>query len=492
MPSFLTTRRLTVAAAGTLAMAGAACKDPTAVPDLNNLPSAVVEGNLSANTAQLLTIGLANRDRDIAGFGYIVFAETLARDIYNIDPSENRFQTELLGNVLDPAGFTGAGGGFTEAFNDVRTADLLISRINTAADLTAEQQSGIKGVAYTFKALALYRALQLRGASGIPLQNVDATITGAALVAANPIRCEPAALAAISATLDSGATALTAAAATGGTALAVTLPAGFASNGDFRSIAGFLKFNQGLKGRTEFYRGLVGGGGAAAYNNALTALNASFVDTTAATTNGVYFTYAASPDLFNPIAASTIFLNPTVTTAAAGAGAFGQSQVLQAGDLRGAAKVSVSATTTTRNGVSTNLRSPIATATSANLVRPIAVLRNAELILLRAQTNIELGDFAAATADINVIRVKEGGLAPIPTITSRDEGVQRVLYEKRFSLLLEGAQRLVDLRSYKLLDAANLGASQRGAADVFNTSLPIPQAELDQRRQTAAEAVCTQ
>ena len=65
-----------------------------------------------------------------------------------------------------------------------------------------------------------------------------------------------------------------------------------------------------------------------------------------------------------------------------------------------------------------------------------------------------------------------------------------MLYEKRFSLLLEGAQRLVDLRSYRLLNAANLGASQR-AADVFNQALPIPQAELDQRQQTTSQAVCT-
>lgn len=492
MSSLLTTRRLTLAAAVALAAAGAACKDPTSVPDLNNLPSSVVEGNLSANTAQLLTIGLTNRDRDIAGFRYIVFSETLARDVYNIDPSEARFQTELLGNAIDPAGFTGGSGGFTEAFNAVRTADLLTSRINTAADLTAEQQAGVKGVAYAFKALALYRALELRGPNGIPLQNVDATVTGTTLVSTNPIRCEPAALTRISQLFDSSLASLTTAATGGATALAVTLPAGFASNGNFRTIAGFTQFVQGLKGRTEFYRGRVGGGGATSYAAAITALNASFLDTTAATTNGVYFTYAAAPDVFNPIAVSTIFLNPTITAVGTGANAFGQSQVLQAGDLRGASKVSVSATATTRNGVTTNLRSPIATATSANLTRPIAILRNAELILLRAQAELALGQYAAATADVNVVRVKEGGLAPIPTIASPDEGIQRVLYEKRFSLLLEGAQRLVDLRAYGLLNVTNLGASQRGAADVFNVALPIPQAELDQRQQTAAQAACTQ
>lgn len=485
MPSFLTTRRLTLAAAGALALSGAACKDPTSVPELNNIPSSVIEGNLTATTTRLLTLGLINRDRDIASFRYIVFAETLARDVYNIDPSESRFITQLLGNVIDPAGFIGQSGGYTEAFNAVRAADLLISKIGTASDLTAEQQSGVKGIAYTFKALALYRALELRGTYGIPVVNVDPGVSGAALVSGAPIKCEASALATISATLDTGATAL---ASAGTSFLSGLLPAGFTSNGNFNTPAAFLQFNRGLKGRAEFYRGLRTGD-ATAFTNAITALNASFLDTTAPTTNGVYFTFASAPDTFNPLAVPTIALNPTITTAAAGAGAFGQSQVLQAGDARGAAKVAVGATRT-RSGVTTNLFSPIATATPSNLVRPIPLLRNAELILLRAQAEIELGQFQAATDDMNVVRVKEGGLAPYALTTDKATAIQRVLYEKRFSLLLEGAQRLVDLRTYGLLNTANLGASPR-AADVYNQQLPTPQFELDQRQQTLTQAVCT-
>lgn len=487
MHSKTTTRRLAMAAAGAAALAGAACKDPTSVPELNNIPSAVVAGNLTANTTRLLTLGLLNRDRDIAGFRYIVFAETLARDVYNIDPSESRFITQLLGSVIDPSGFVGGSGGFTEAFNAVRAADQIIAKIPTAADLTAQQQSGIRGIAYTFKALALYRALELRGTNGIPVNNVDAATSGDALIQGSPIRCEPAALAVISATLDSGFTALSDQAA-GSSFLTGALPAGFSLNGAFNTPATFRQFNRGLKGRVEFYRGLRGGG-AAAYNNAITALNASFLNTAGSTQAGVYFTYASAPDVFNPIAVSTVYLNPTITTPATSAGAFGQSQVLQPGDAR-SAKVVVG-TARTRSGVTTTLTSSLATATPTNLVRPIPLLRNAELILLRAQAEIELGQYQAATNDINVVRVAEGGLAPIPTITTRDEGIQRVLYEKRFSLLLEGAQRLVDLRTYGLLNAANLGASPRGAADIFNTQLPIPQAELDQRQQTASQAVCT-
>lgn len=471
MHTTYTARRL-MAAAGALALAGAACKDPTSVPDLNNLPISTISGGLNANLTQLLVTGLISRDRNITGVRYFQFSGTLARDVYNIDPSEPRFQTELLGGAIDAAGFIGASGGFTEAFNAVATANALLTGVDAVTDYTAAQKNGVRGIAHTFKALALYRALELRGPNGIPLDNspIDAGPDQQL-----PIRCQPAALAAISATLDSGATELAAA----GTSFAVTLPAGFTSNGTFNTPATFLRFNRGLAGRADFYRGLLGAG-RAAYDSALVELNASFLSTTEPTTNGVYATYAAAPDVFNPLAVGTIYLNPTVTTAGAGAGAFGVSQVLQAGDAR-ASKVTTAATTTTRNGVSSNLRTSIANTQQATRTRPLPILRNAELLLLRAQTEIELGQFAAATADINSVRTREGNLAPIPTITSRDEGVQRVLYEKRFSLLLEGAQRLVDLRAYGLLNAANLGASPRGAADTFQTTLPIPQQERDAR-----------
>lgn len=474
-----TTRRLTVAAAAALALG--ACKDPTSVPDLNNLPTAIVQGNLNQPTVQILVNGLANRDRDLAGFRYAVFAGSLARDVVNFDPSESRYQTELFGNAIDPAGFIG-GSLFTEAYSSIRSADVLITKAATAGDLTAGQQNAVRGLAYTFKALALYRELELRAPYGIPLENREPGTSGKDLA---PFVCSPDAFARISVLLDSGATALnasiSAASAAGGTAtFGVSLPAGFSLNGSFNTPATFLQFNRGLKGRNEFYRGLAGGGGSAAYTAALTALGQSFLSTTAPLANGVYFTYAASPDVFNPLAVGTIFLNQSITTVPASAPAFARSQVIQPGDLR-ASKLDIRSSATVRNGMSSNLKSTLASTAATNQTRPLPLLRNAELVLLRAQAEIELGQFQAATDDINVVRVQEGGLPPIPTITSRTEGVQRVLYEKRYSLLLEpGGSRLMDLRSYGLLNAANLGAPQRDG-DLYLKGLPVPQAELDQR-----------
>lgn len=467
-----TTRRRASATLGALLLAQA-CSDPTTVPDLNNLPADVLAGGLTANTAQLLTTGLVNRDRSAGGFRYMIFAGTLARDVYNIDPSEPRFQQELMGNAIDPAGFIG-GGGFTwnDAYNGVRTANDILAGIGTAAGLTEAERQGVRGIAHTFKALLLHRTWELRGPNGIPVDNSPIDATGGAL---RPIACQASALASIGAILDSGYTELQAA----GAAFAVRLPAGFASDGRFDTPAGFARFNRGLKARAEVYRGLHGAG-APAFRNALAALDASFVDPAAPLTAGVYHTYGAAPDVANPLAVGTVFLNPSIAAPDPASGLAASHQGLQAGDRR-QSKIVVLGAPVARNGVSTTFGTTLASTAATTQTRPLAILRNAELLLLRAQARLELGELAAATADVNVVRTAEGGLPALPMFASRDAGVQATLYEKRFSLLLEGAQRLVDLRAYGLLNPAYLGASQRGTADAFLTALPIPQQERDAR-----------
>jgi hypothetical protein len=474
-----TTRRLASASLGALLLAQAACSDPTTVPDLNNLPDDVLAGGLTANTAQLLTTGLVNRDRLAGGFRYLAFASTLARDVYNIDPSEPRFQQELMGNAVDPAGFIGGGGGtWNEAYNGVRTANTLLEGIGSAADLTEAQRQGVRGIAHTFKALLLYRAWELRGPNGIPVDNSPIEAVGSAL---RPIACEGNALASISAVLDSGYAELQAA----GSAFAVRLPAGFASNGTFDTPAGFARFNRALKARAEVYRGLVGRR-AQSFPDALAALDASFLDQAGALTTGVYHVFGAAPDVANPLAVGTVFLNPTIAAPSQHSGLFTNRQGLQAGDRR-ASKIVFNQSEVSRNGVSTMFGTSLANTAAATQTRPIAIVRNAELVLLRAQALLELGRLQEATAAVNAVRTSDGGLAALPTFTSRDQGVQAVLYEKRFSLLLEGAHRLVDLRAYGLVNAAYLGASQRGTADAFQAALPIPQQERDAR---SGEAAC--
>jgi hypothetical protein len=189
---------------------------------------------------------------------------------------------------------------------------------------------------------------------------------------------------------------------------------------------------------------------------------------------GVYNTYStAAGEAVNPLADALIYLNPSVADS------------IQAGDLR-AAKIITLANAGSGSGVSSKYKPTNSSPTGA-ITMPLAILKNAELILLRAQVEIEQGNLVAAQNDINVVRVKEGGL-PAYTVpfTSKRQAIDALLYEKRYSLLGEGAQRLVDLRAYGLLSARDPAV----AGDPFQAALPVPKSELDARKVTSITPDC--
>src|SRR6476646_770230 len=115
-----------------------ACTETT-VPDLNNISSETISAGLNRSTVQLLVTGLIARDRTMLGSGYILFAETMSRDLYRIDPSNPSFITQLLGNSVDPGGVIGASawGGF---WVGIRAANNIIDLIPTARDFSAPEK----------------------------------------------------------------------------------------------------------------------------------------------------------------------------------------------------------------------------------------------------------------------------------------------------------------------------------------------------------------
>ena len=79
---------------------------------------------------------------------------------------------------------------------------------------------------------------------------------------------------------------------------------------------------------------------------------------------------------------------------------------------------------------------------------PIPIIRNEELILLRAEAELFTGDRTNALLDINLIRVNAGRLAPL-AIDPGDPGMlNELLYNRRYSLMWEGAHRWVDARRF--------------------------------------------
>lgn len=450
----------------------AACKDSTGVTDQNAISaSAALAGGLTRPTMQLLVSGLVNRDRNNLDIRFLTFTMTMQRDIYRIDDAEPRFITQTLGGPPDPSGFLG-GGVWTQFYSAIRTANTIIDSLPTATDATqpysAQELSAARGFARTFKALNLYRVIETRDSLGAPI-DVDIAVD------AKPadIRCKPNVLAYIAALLDSAATDLSAA---GSASFPFTLPSGFSSNGTFNTPAGFLKFNRGLAGKIQFYRAMDHQAPAATLPVALADLNASFLDASGNFDAGVYHTYSTAPgETANPLADNALHFNNAV----------GDS--IQPGDRRASKIIPCDPNTqqcsksygSSRGVISSKYNPLYAAPNAANLARPLPILRNAELVLLRAQVEIEMGNFVAATADINAVRQGEGGLAPIPVLTDKESARSAVLYEKRYSLLLEGEQRLVDLRAYGRFNGANLAKELK--TDKFLSVLPIPKTESDAR-----------
>jgi hypothetical protein len=451
-----------------LALAASACKDSTSVTDLNNVSAEALAAGLNRSSTGLLATGLMNQSRAELDARYLIFSETLARDFYRLDNAENRFITETIGGPSDNTGFVGAGV-FTQFYVTVRAANTILNLLPKATGLTSAETRATAGLARTLAAQSLYRALTLRDSIGIA---IDVNHPIDSLPA--PFVCKPTALASISATLDSAAADL----AAGGAAFPFAMPAGYSSNGDFSTPATFLRYNRALKGKVELYRALDHARpSAGSFATAITALNAAIGSAAPPAAsdlqNGVYDTFStAASETTNPIADANIYLNPSV----------GDS--IQPGDLR-ASKItpvpskSLFGVTTTYK---TNRTDP------AGLQNPIPVFKVTEMTLLRAQAKIGLGDLVGATADINAVRTGAGGLAPIVVPATAADAISAVLYEKRYSLLAEGAQRLVDLRAYSRLNATYLKKELPG--DVFQSALPIPKRELDARGVTSVTLLC--
>ena len=319
-------------------------------------------------------------------------------------------------------------------------------------DYTASQKSGVKGFVKTFMALEYMNQLRVRDTFGLVFDvSKDPTVQGA-FITREEAFIKTAAL------FDDARTDLAAA----GTAFPFALTTGFTG---FNTPANFLRVNRGLKARLEVYRGR--------WADAITALNESFINTAAGTTagfgTGVYHVYSiASGDATNPLfdpAPRAIVVVPEFLTEA-------RLRTDGSRDLRATSKAVVGTVNLATQGISSNVR-PTVYPTN---VTPIPIIRNEELILLRAEANIGLGNRAAAIADLNVVRTNAGGLPALASDFSGDL-VTELLYDRRYSLFFEYGHRWVDSRRYNRLGELR---KQLPSHRVFPL-VPIPVDECNQR-----------
>lgn len=471
-------KKYTLAALATAIIATGACKDSTDVLPLD-APTieSVTSKPLVRSSLQTLATGVLAQDRaGVVGTPtYMILASIMGRDAIRLDTSEPRYVGETLATNPDPGSFAG-GGGFAGFYTAIRAEQALITALGSAVEgaFTADEINATKGFIRTIEGLDYMRLIELRDTVGIPIQAADnETVTD--------VSCKTTVLNYIAALLDSANTDLTA--ASGTARLPFVLPSGWTTFGrDYAVVNNIRLFNRAVKGKVDVYR----------------AINRKNPQTARATDAIAELTFALGGAAPGAVPASQFSFGPYYKFVIGGSEATPNNVSDTRVALNNMVKDSVRATDTraskiiSRSGISgqgllfTHTSTCTAcTATVANQERPLGILRDEELVLLRAQAYIEVGNYAAATADLNSVTTAYGNPA-YAVFTTKAQAISAVLYEKRYSLLMEGPQRFVDLREYGRLNGTYL--RKETATDPYNAAFPLSRAELNARGLTVNPA----
>jgi hypothetical protein len=416
----------------------------------NATSTGTVTGNPTVAAIQALAQGLMFGTRTEMP-NYIFLMGTLGREGYCLCNNEPRFISELLIGPIDGGSLGADIFLWRNPYKNIRGANLLLAALDKVPALTDEQKSATRGFAETIQARDFINLLDGRDSSGIPM-----TVDQDPSDPPGPIKSQPDALDSIAALLDDANVKL----AAGGDAFPFALTSGFTG---FNTPSTFQQVNRALRARVAVYQ--------KDFPTALTALSQSFLDTSAPLALGAYDVFTTNSGdrlniLFDP-SGTQYYAHPSFVTDA-------QSQPGGAVDDRVSRKTTVIAPKTLE-GVTSDLLITVYNSPTA----PIPIIRNAELILLRAEANIGLGNNAAAIADINVIRTEDGLLAPLSNAFSGDL-LEELLYEKRYTLFWEGGHRWIDLRRY-----GKLGELPRDLPTFkIIPRFPLPQAECLPRSDT--------
>src|SRR5438105_6416546 len=395
------------------------------VRDLNRPAVDQILGNPTPAAVAALATGLVAGERaDIAQrIGYVAELGILGRESLVLSGSDDRFVTELLNqHSLDP-GTPNFGGNFwVTEYANIRDANYLLDALPKVSGLTDAEKESVRGFAKTMMALDFLKLVNTRDVNGAAI-DVDLPLGQLA-----PIVGKDAVFARIALLLDQAQTHLAAASP----AFPFPLGNGFAG---FDTPPQFLLVNRALAGRVAVYRGK--------FTDALAALAASFLDTSAPLTLGAYHSFGnLSGDAQNSLNTTDILVHPSIIS-----GAELQSDGVTI-DKRVAAKTAL-VTPVTLYGETSSYGFTM----YPNTDSPVAIIRNEELILLRAEANIGLGNLTPAKADIDFIRVSSGGLKPrcpslgaggcVNPAINAGNILDELLKQKEYSLLFEGGHRWI-------------------------------------------------
>ena len=396
----------------------------------------------AANVQNMIT-GMEAGLRIDVDFYYQVVS-IIGRDAYYFQTADPRYTGELLKGPIDAGGFL-VQRTWASRYAVIRNGNLLMERLPDFG-LSGTQESGARGVAKTFQAYQFLLNLNFTHNNGIRT-DVAGELPGPWVSLAEG-------QAFIADLLDEAHADLQA----GGDSFAFGLTTGFAG---FDSPATFATFNRGLKARVEAYRGN--------WQSCLDALAESFIDSAegADMYTGTYHVFgSAAGDVLNwafdnQSANNILWLaHPSTKTDA------------EAGDLRYTNKINERSNVNRLDGLESNLGITIAALNTS----PFTIMRNEELLLLRAEANINLGNLTDGEADLNVVRAAAGLEGVV--LSNMNDGINQMLFERRYSLFLEG-HRWIDTRRYNHFPDLPLDRGDDGRGpDIIIPEMPRPANEF--------------
>jgi len=440
MTSFLRTAALGVAVGLALGLSGCDLADIDDRPNPNGPALDDILDNPTEANIQNLAIGVEASAR--AGLGtYLVDVGVLGREYWRVSPSDPRFTQDLLGrseSVLDNNTFYIITP-WSARYTTIRNANTMLLAVEANTTLSEGEKAAARGFAKTWIAYSYLLNLNLTFENGVRFIEPGDDEAG-------PIVGYDESLDRIAALFDEAYADLQA-----GTTFFFPISI---AQGIPATVGGYAQTNRGLAARTDAYRG--------DWEGVLDALDDSFVDAAAPLTIGAYHQFSNNAgDVTNPFffpldgGGDGVLAHPSFV------------DDIRDGDDR-ISKVAERTTPRTFDG----LTSAYDTDVYESPTSPIPVVRNAELLLLRAEANAQLGNAGAAVDALDVIR-QAASLGDYDGETSTGALIDEVLYQRRYELYAEG-HRWLDLRRYGRLGTLPI---DRPNDDVFDR-FPLPEQEV--------------
>ncbi|WP_440999846.1 RagB/SusD family nutrient uptake outer membrane protein [Fodinibius sp. SL11] len=385
---------------------------------------------------------------------YHINVGMIGREMYRFLSAEPRNTGDLLGkgNAQLDAGSYYTTRPWASFYTVIRNTNIMIqaaTALNNDGVYSAEELNAALGYARTLKAYQYLMALTQTNENGIREQVEDDIFTTGELLS------KEASYQLIANLLDDAAANLTNA----GPAFPFSFSDGFAN---LDTPATFREFNRALRARVEVYRPQPD------WDAVLTTiLPESFIDESADLRFGAYHVFStATNDLLNQV-----FADPQAGSGDSWVAHNSWVEDAEAGDLRIDQKVQPRNEQAALDGLVSDYGLFVYQSQTA----PMPIIRNAELLLIRAEALAQrnaIGDLDAAENDLNVIR-NAAGLGDFSRgAGGQAEVIDEMLNQRRYELFFEG-HRWVDMRRYDRLN--DLPIDRQG--DEVWVSFPIPENE---------------